>query len=104
MKPVIFFEYDPFFYKSEDDSLAVFNLLLKAGYRAAIFYENTGDYLLTTDLSNKSLIADLHYYFSGRKMERYCDIIVFHNEDSDIANKLRESEIQYFSNIRNYNI
>jgi FkbM family methyltransferase len=104
MKPVIFFEYDPFLYKPKDDALGVFDLLLKAGYGAVVFYENTGDYLLTTDLSNKNLIADLHYYFSGRKMGRYCDIAVFHNEDSDLVNKLREREIQYFSNIRSYDI
>ncbi len=104
MKPVILFEYDPFLYRSKDEALGVFDLLLKAGYSTVVFYENTGDYLLTTDLSNKSLIADLHYYFSGRKMERYCDIAVFHNEDNDLVNKLREREIQYFSNIRNYDI
>ena len=104
MKPVIFFEYDPFFYKSEDDALGVFDLLLKAGYSAAVFYENTGDYILTANLANKDLIADLHYYFSGRRTERYCDVAVFHSEDNDLAYKLREKEIQYFSNIRNYDI
>ena len=104
-KPVIFFEYDPFLHnKSKDDGLSVFDLLLKAGYSTALFYENTGDYLLTTELDNKNLIADLHYYFSGRKTELYCDIAVFHKEDSDLANRLREIEIKYFSYIRNYDI
>ena len=105
MKPVIFFEYDPSLHnKSKDDGLSVFYFLSKAGYNVAVFYENTGDYLLTAQLSNKYLIADLHYYFSGRKTERYCDIAVFHNEDSDVADNLREREIQYFSSIRNYDI
>lgn len=104
-KPVIFFEYDPFLHnKSKDDGLSVFDSLLKAGYNSLIFYENTGDYLLTTQLRDKDLISDMHYYFSGRNMERYCDIAVFHNEDSDLVYKLRDREIQYFSHIRNYNI
>jgi hypothetical protein len=101
MKPVIFFEYDPYLNK---DDINVFDSILKAGYKAAAFYENTGDYLLTTELSNKELITDIHYYFSGRKMERYCDIVVFHSEDCDLADKLREREIQYFSNTRKYKI
>ena len=101
MKPVIFFEYDPYLNK---DDIKVFNSLMEAGYTAVVFYENTGDYLLTAELSNKDLITDIHYYFGGRKAERYCDLAVFHGEDSDLANKLRGKEIQYFSNIRNYKI
>jgi FkbM family methyltransferase len=105
MKPVIFFEYDPYLHnKAKEDGLSVFDLLLKAGYNKGVFYINTGDYLLTTELNNKNLLADLHYYFSGRRTELYCDIAVFHNEDNDLANKLREKEIQYFSHIRNYDI
>ena len=101
MKPVIFFEYDPYLNK---DDINVFDSLLKMGYKAAVFYENNGDYLITTELSNKDLTTDIHYYFSGRKAERYCDIAVFHNEDSELAKKLKEKEIQYFSNIRNFKI
>jgi FkbM family methyltransferase len=103
VKPVIFFEYDPFFYNKEN-SINVFDLLSEAGYSRAVFYENTGDYLLTTQLRDKELLADLHYYFSGRNMNRYCDIAVFPVEDDNLADKLRDIEIHYFSQIRNYKI
>ena len=101
MKPVIFFEYDPYLNK---DDINVFDSLKDAGYTKVVIYENTGDYLLSTELSNKDLIEDIHYYFSGRKTERYCDIVVFHSEDGVLADKLKEKEIQYFSDIRNYKI
>lgn len=103
-KPVIFFEYDPFLLQQlNDDGLSVFDSLLEVGYDTAIFYDNNGDYLLTSELTRKNIIEDIHYYYSGRNIEHYCDICVFHKEDSDIANKIREKELKFFAKKRNYN-
>ncbi len=104
-KPVVFFEYDPFLLQQlNDDGLSVYDSLLGAGYDVAMFYDNNGDYLLTSSLTQKNIIEDIHYYYSGRNVEHYCDICAFHKEDSDIANKIREEELKFFAKKRNYNI
>jgi hypothetical protein len=92
-KPVVFFEYDPYFFENLSISgFHVFQHLRDIGYQFAIVYDNTGDYLLSTDLSNVELLQDIHTYFSGRGGMRYCDICVFHSEDSDLAEKVDNSE------------
>ncbi len=66
------------------------------GYKTAIVYDNLGDYMMSIELMNSSLIEDIHNYFSGRGESRYCDICVFHVEDNDLFNKIRLLEIQFF--------
>lgn len=99
VKPVVFFEYAPFYFqkqKNHEDGFSVFSGLRDAGYKTALIYENNGDYLLSVELSNQSLLEDVHQFYSGRGSSRYCDIAVFHEEDSDLAKKIRRTEIDYF--------
>ncbi len=104
-KPVLFFEYDPYLlHQLNDDGLSVFDSLLDIGYKTAIFYDNNGDYLLTSSLAQKSIIEDIHYYYSGRNIEHYTDICVFHKEDNDAADEIRETEIKFYAKNRNYKI
>jgi len=101
LKPVIFFEYDPYFFgQCKDDGFTVFESLQSIGYETAIFYENTGEYLLTSKLENKLLIEDIHEFYSGRRGQRYCDICVFHADDSDLCEVVRLSEIEFFNRLR----
>jgi FkbM family methyltransferase len=101
-RPVIFFEYDPYFLeKLKLDGFAVFEKLLGADYDQALFYENTGDYLLTASLSNKPLLKDLHEAQCGRGGLRYWDICVFPSEDSDLSYELRSEELEFFRELRN---
>lgn len=98
-KPIIFFEYDPFFLsKQNDDGLSIFGLLNSIGYKKAMIYDNFGEYMLSIDLSNLDLIEDIHNYFSGRNGKFYCDICVFHFEDIDLFEKGRHRELQFFKN------
>lgn len=100
-KPVIFFEYDPFFLAQQnEDCLSVFSSLLKLGYSKLLIYKNDGEFLLSTDLSNNILLEDLTHYYTGRKGVNYCDICVFHNEDEDLFYKIRESELHFFAEAR----
>ena len=100
-KPVLFFEYDPYFLKNiKDDGLSVFDDLYKIGYRKMIVYENTGEYLLSTELNQKQIIEDIHHFYSGRDGGRYCDICVFHSNDSELADSIRGEEIKFFDNYR----
>ncbi len=100
-KPIIFFEYDPFFLAEQgDDGISIFQDLNSYGYKKLLIYDNFGDLMLSTTIDNYRLIEELHLYFSGRLGHRYCDLCVFHTEDSDLFEIAREREIQFFQNIR----
>ena len=100
-KPIIFFEYDPFFLAEQgDDGISLFNDLSSYGYKNLLIYDNFGDLMLSANINNSRLLEELHLYFSGRLGHRYCDICVFHTEDSDLFEISREREIQFFENIR----
>ncbi|MEH2455809.1 FkbM family methyltransferase [Nostoc sp.] len=98
-KPVIFFEYDPFFLnKQEDDGFSIFATLGNIGYKKILIYDNFGRLLITSNIDNLDLMKEIHLYFLGRKSYLYCDICVFHSEDSDLFEVTRESEIKFFTN------
>ncbi len=93
-KPVILFEYDPYFLsKQKDNDLSIFKVLKDIGYKGALIYDNFGDYMISLDLGNTLLVQDIHSYFSGHGGSRYCDICVFHSEDNDLWKAIRELEI-----------
>ena len=100
-KPVVFFEYDPFFLDRQgDDGVSVFKFLEETGYQNLLIYDNVGKFLLSTDVSNTDLIQDIHLYFSGRSGHRYCDICVFHGEDSELFQEAKKLEIQFFKRVK----
>lgn len=100
-KPIIFFEYDPFFLaKQGDDGTSIFNDLSSYDYKNLLIYDNFGDLMLSVNINNYRLLEELHLYFSGRLGQRYCDICVFHSEDNDLFEIAREREIRFFENIR----
>ena len=101
LRPVILFEYDPhYFVQHGDDGLATFANLRQIGYRTALVYENTGEYLLAANLDNSSLLQDLDQFYSGRGGKRYCDICAFHTDDADLAQTIRLAEIEFFRSRR----
>lgn len=100
-KPIIFFEYDPFFLAEQgDNGTSIFNDLSNYGYKNLLIYDNFGDLMLSVNINNSRLLEEIHLYFSGRLGHRYCDICVFHAEDSDLFEIAREREIKFFENIR----
>jgi len=101
LKSVLFFEYDPFFFsQNNDDGFEVFNALKKIGYRMALIFENTGEYLIHIDLDNDMLLEDIHGFYSGWKSKKYCDICVFHKQDMDVFSSVRTNEIEHFKKVR----
>lgn len=103
-KPVLFFEYDPYYFGFHADSgFDIFDDLRTVGYKAGIIYQNNGDYLLTVELNHYSLLEDIHHYYSGRGGQIYCDICAFHEEDLDLCCSIRRAEIAYFARQRNAN-
>ena len=100
-RPVVFFEYDPFFLSEQnDDGLSIFNTLFDIGYRKLLIYENNGEMLLSTDINNLTLLEDINNFYCGRKGTRYCDICAFHEEDIDLFTMIRKSEINFFKTVR----
>jgi FkbM family methyltransferase len=101
-KPVTFIEYDPYFNERQGyDARRVFRDLQGIGYRLCVVWDNTGEYLLTAELANASLLEDLHVYYSGRYGSKYADIAFVHEEDFDLGLEIRQSEVSYFQNRAN---
>lgn len=56
--------------------------------------------MLSTPLDNSILLEELTLYFSGRRGYLYCDMCVFHAEDHDLFDIVRQSELQFFKQVR----
>lgn len=101
LKPVLFFEYDPYFISLyNDNGSEIFETLRQVGYHSIMVYENNGDYLLTANLTDKALLEDIHHFYSGRGGGRYCDLCAFHREDDDLCQVIRCAEIAFFQQHR----
>jgi FkbM family methyltransferase len=84
-KPVIFFEYDPFYLaKQNEKGLDIFDFLEALNYASAMVFDNFGFYLTTVSLSNKNLLKDLHHYFN-RSGSMYMDMVILHKTDEDLV-------------------
>src|SRR5208337_1671399 len=60
-RQVIFFEYDPFFFRGQSyDGTQIFEDLRGSGYTFAVIYDNYGDYITAVDLqSDRQILNDL---------------------------------------------
>jgi FkbM family methyltransferase len=100
-KPILFYEYDPFFlFRQGDDGLSIFPLLHAIGYRDILVYDNLGDFIVSCTVSDTRILHELHAYYSGRKGTMYYDLCVFHKNDADIFEYARTQELHYFCNSR----
>jgi FkbM family methyltransferase len=93
-KPILFFEYDPFFLKNQkEDGISIFPLLQTLGYHSIVIYDNFGRYLISLPLTESNQIADMHGYLLNRLGDYYYDICAVHAEDLEIIQQLREIEL-----------
>lgn len=101
-RPVLFFEYDPFFFRGQPyDATRIFEDLSGVGYTFAVLYDNCGDYLTSVDLQcDKQILTDLQNYHVGMGGMRYLDVAAFHKEDRDIADRMRLKEIEWSCRLR----
>ena len=101
LRPILYFEYDPHFFTGPlADSPAIFETLRSLDYHDLLFWENTGDILLRTDLAQRNLLEDLHASITGRATARYYDIAAFPKEHSNLATKQRHEELTLFRTLR----
>lgn len=99
-KPVIFFEYDNVFLSQQnDDGLSIFKDFLNLGYKKAIYYDNFGKFLLSTDIDNSELLAQLYSYINKKEgcTIFYYDVCLFHEEDEELANEIISKEIKFYA-------
>jgi FkbM family methyltransferase len=96
-RPMVFFEYDPYFFRTQPyDGTRIFADMSRIGYRAAIFYDNRGDYLATVDIvRDTAVLEDMQKYFEGRGSALYADVALFHGDDQDVADAARAVEAEW---------
>ena len=61
-----------------------------------MFYENTGEFTVSADLSDHRLIDDLHHLYTGWGGHRYADVCVLHAADEGLFERIRSAELEYF--------
>ncbi len=103
IKPVIFFEYSPWHLTQQgDDGLSIFDYLRNHNYFDLLIYDNLGYLMLSATTNDSNLLKDLHLYFLkflSRTKERYCDICVFHKEDTELFNFIKHEEVSFFKSL-----
>lgn len=99
-KPVLFFEYDPYFLSRQgDDGLSVFRTLDDLGYRDLLVYDNLGRLLGPARVGDDADLSRIHNdYCDGRPGGRYVDLCAFHSDDADSFAEALRSETAFFAN------
>ncbi len=88
IKPIIFFEYDPYFLSKQNEiGYDIFGYLNNLGYSDLMLFENTGRYIFTINTELERELVELHNYFN-QNGEKYMDICAIHENDKDIIQKI----------------
>jgi FkbM family methyltransferase len=90
-KPVLFFEYFPGACETAGhEPFSVFPHLRSLGYITLLIYQNFGEYFMSLSLDQVDSLLDLHHFLVD--LQGFCDVVAFHQEDSDVAANIRRSE------------
>lgn len=98
-KPVLFFEYDTVFLaEQKDDGISTLRMLENLGYKDMMFYDNSGKFILSAELSNHLLVDQMNNLIDKnyRTPFPFYDIVLFHAEDGDIAETFIRDEMRFF--------
>jgi len=102
-KPVLFFEFDPYFIrKNHDDPFDFIKYLKTIEYHYIIVYNNVGDLLIACSMNEDEILQQLIHYFSGRNVESFADICALHLTDEKLFREIVQKEIQHFKEVRKY--
>jgi len=89
-KPIIFFEFDPFFLiKQNENPSSIFPFLNKLCYTNLLLFDNHGKLLCEIKSHQTELIFDFISYFNNNG-ETYLDICAIHDEDYDLVPKIKQ--------------
>lgn len=88
-KPVLFFEYDPYFLEKQNEQpTTIFSVLQSSGYKTLILFDNLGNLLCEADIDNERLLQDLTHYYN-QKGSAYMDICALHESDTDMVKPIK---------------
>lgn len=94
-KPAVFFEFSPFLAnRSRQPLMDAVAMLVSLGYGCLMFYDNVGEFALTVRAAESERIKELHAHALAWGEERYWDVAAFHDEDEDLAARLRLRELE----------
>ena len=99
-KPVLFFEYDAgCLTQQNDDGLTIFKDFLNLGYNKALYYDNYGKFLLSVEITNTDLLAQLYAYVSKKEDAAfpYYDVCLFHQDDNELADFCVKREMEFYT-------
>lgn len=98
-KPVLFFEYDSVFLSEQnDDGLTIFENFKALGYHKALYYDNFGKFILSTDIDNKALLEQLFAYINRKESAfPYYDVCLFHQDDDELATSFIQQEMEFYN-------
>jgi FkbM family methyltransferase len=99
VRPVIFFEYAPYFRpEAPDAGLDTIRLLIESGYSDFLYYDNFGNSMAHVKAEQLTLFSDLHGYLaSHRKFGTavyYFDICAFHADDAELASEVGSASLK----------
>ena len=100
IQPIIYFEFNPYDYeKAGQSSFYLFDLLISAGYKRALFYTNCGIPLGIYNITNKEemqeLIDTLAEEENGKIIYYYYDILLVPENKFDIYHKILQDELAF---------
>lgn len=98
-KRVLFFEYDAGYLKQQnDDGLKIFDNFKELGYNIALYYDNFGKFLLSTEIGNTHLLQQLYAYINRKEDSAfpYYDVCLFHRDDNDLADFCIKKEMEFY--------
>ncbi|HEX8915293.1 MAG TPA: FkbM family methyltransferase [Humisphaera sp.] len=85
-RPVLYFEYNRENLSAlGEDGLQAFEWLRSHGYTHVTIFDARGQFITEADLSNTTLIEDLHRYARHPSPIVYYDVCAFHLDDADVA-------------------
>ena len=99
IKPVIYLEYNRDNMRAiNENGLDTILVLAELGYDKILFFDDRGKYILTASLRDKTLVQSLNDYADGKTgLIYYYNLCIFHNEDTDLAQKVAEREKAYYN-------
>jgi FkbM family methyltransferase len=99
-KPLVFLEYDRRLLEEHGDhGLQMLSGLVRMGYTNVLVYDAFGALLMGVDLSQWSILEQLHAYAGPGTAIPYFDLALFHAQDSDLYLNCLASEQVFFASM-----